>query len=53
MVVLSIELSGSGQEIGQGPAGGAGASAERRPNSWGEGWGDKGFGYLPYEFLTN
>ena len=22
-------------------------------NSWGEGWGDNGFGYLPYAYLTN
>jgi C1A family cysteine protease len=22
-------------------------------NSWGTGWGDKGFGYLPYDFVTN
>jgi len=22
-------------------------------NSWGEGWGDKGYFYMPYEYLTN
>lgn len=22
-------------------------------NSWGEGWGNKGYFYLPYEFITN
>lgn len=22
-------------------------------NSWGEGWGDKGYFYMPYEYITN
>jgi len=22
-------------------------------NSWGEGWGDKGYFYMPYEYMTN
>jgi C1A family cysteine protease len=22
-------------------------------NSWGSGWGDKGYFYMPYDFITN
>ena len=52
MLIVGYDDGGYGAKYGY-DAEGAPIGAFKVRNSWGEGWGDAGFWYLPYLFLTD